>query len=85
MTLLGSLTSNNLVKFLNDNKKDISQTLKNKDFFLNELFKYYFEIKKPLLMINDNTTETGKSITMKQFLDRITKKLDYDDTNNTFS
>jgi hypothetical protein len=75
MTLLRSITTNNLIDFLNSNKKNISQSFKS-FFFLNNLLVYYFDRgTNAKIIINDNTTETGKSITMQQLLDRITKKL----------
>ena len=77
MTLLGSLTTNNLISLLNSNKKNISQSLDitNLRYYLEQLLGYYFRIGHDSMEINDNTPESNTPISRKELIDRIIKTL----------
>jgi hypothetical protein len=78
ITLLGSLGSNNLVHFLNSNKKNISQSfnIKNLNHYLNELLGYFSHSRHSPIKIRDNTEEDNSIfISKEQLFARIMKTL----------
>jgi hypothetical protein len=79
MTFLESLTTNNLIRFLKSNKKDISIIIiKDKiKYYLGVLLNYFAHGRNSPIQIRDNTEEDNSNfISKEQLFARIIKTLD---------